>query len=190
MKAQVSPNIILLFADSAEVSLLPTITRCWTRIGQQRLILTPGVRAQKDWNWGAVDPVSGRTVHIMHPRRNNVGFRRLLAAISRAYELPSHPERKIIVFVDNDKAHDAKPVRRLLADHDHQIQLEWLPLYAPELNPQEDIWQHMRRRVTHNHYFERMDTLLEAVEEFHQQLEACPEQVLCLTGKWAKLISS
>jgi len=76
--------LILLFADSAEVSLLPTITRCWTPIGEQRVILTPGVRTPKRWNWGAVNPVTGQTVHVIHRRRNNVGFRRLLAAISRA----------------------------------------------------------------------------------------------------------
>ena len=148
LKSQVGPTFILLFADSAQVSLLPTITRCWTRIGEQRVVLTPGVRAPKRWSWGAVDPVTGRTVHVIHSRRNNVGVRRLLAAISRAYELPAHPERRVILFVDNDRAHDAKPVRQLLEKHDQQTQIEWLPTYSPELNPQEDIWQHMRRRVT------------------------------------------
>jgi hypothetical protein len=87
LKAQANSERILLFGDAAEVSLVPTITRCWTRIGKQRVILTPGVRASKWWNWGAVDPVTGRTVQIVHRRRNNVGFRRLLAAISRAYDL-------------------------------------------------------------------------------------------------------
>lgn len=190
LKAQEDPERILLFGDAAEVSLLPTITRCWTRIGQQRVILTPGVRAPKRWNWGAVAPVTGRTVHVIHRRRNNVGFRRLLAAISRAYELPAHLERQVILFVDNDKPHDAKPVRQLLAKHGHQIQIEWLPPYSPELNAQEEIWQHMRRRVTHNHYFEQLNTLLEAVESFHQELEDNPGRVLRLLAKWAKLISS
>lgn len=183
------PALILMFGDSAEVSLVPTITRCWTRIGQQRVILTPGVRAPKRWDWGAVDPVRGRTVHVIHHRRNNVGFRRLLAAISRAYELSAHPERKVILCVDNDRAHKAKAVRRLLEQHG-QIQIEWLPAYSPELNPQEDIWQYLRRRVTHNHYFQDMDALLEAVDQFHQELQDSPEQVLRLIGKWAKLISS
>ncbi len=159
-------------------------------MGKQRVILTPGVRATKCWDWGAVDAVTGRTVHIVHGRRNNVGFRRLLAAISRAYELPTHPERKVILFVDNDKAHSAKAVRQLLAVHRHRIQIEWLPAYSPELNPQEDIWQHLRRRVTHNHYFEQLDALLDAVEEFHQQLEEDSEQALHLLQKWERLIST
>jgi len=170
--------------------LFPTITRCWTRIGQQRVILTPGVRAAKRWNWGAVNPVTGQTVSVIHHRRNNVGFRRLLAAISRAYELPTHPQRKVILYVDNDRAHKAKAVRQLLEKHDNRIQLEWLPPYSPELDPQEDVWRHMRRRVTHNHYFEHMDALLEAVKQFHQELESDPDQVLRLLKKWAKLISA
>jgi len=172
------------------VSLFPTITRCWTRIGQQRVILTPGVRAAKRWNWGAVNPVTGQTVSVIHHRRNNVGFRRLLAAISRACELPTHPQRKVILYVDNDRAHKAKAVRHLLEKHENRIQLEWLPPYSPELDPQEDVWRHMRRRVTHNHYFEHMDALLEAVKQFHQELESDPDQVLRLLKKWAKLISA
>ena len=165
------------------MSLLPTITRCWTRIGQQRVILTPGVRAAKRWNWGAVNPVTGQTVSVIHHRRNNVGFRRLLAAISRAYELPTHPRRKAILYVGNDRAHKAKAIRQLLEKHDNRIQLEWLPPYSPELDPQEDVWRHMRRRVTHNHHFEHMNALLEAVQQFHQELESDPDQVLRLHKK-------
>jgi hypothetical protein len=49
--AQASTNqLILLFADAAEVSLFPAITRCWTEVGKQRVILTPGVRAAKRWD--------------------------------------------------------------------------------------------------------------------------------------------
>ena len=188
--ARAGPNLVTLFADSAEVSTFPTITRCWTRIGEQRVILTPGKRAAKRWNWGAVSPISGQTVHVIHRRRNNVGFRRLLAAISRAYDLPSHPERKVILFVDNDKAHKAKAVQHLLEKHENQIQIEWLPPYSPELDAQESVWRHMRRRVTHNHYFDHLHALLEAVEQFHQELEDDPEQVLRLLKKWTRLISS
>jgi transposase len=135
-------------------------------------------------------PVTGRTVNVIHRCRNNVGFRRLLAAISRAYDLPSHPERKVVLFIDNDRAHKAKRIHELLERHGHQIQIEWLPPYSPELNPQEDVWQDLRRCVTHNHYFEHVDELLEAVQEFHQQLESNPERVLRLLRKWARLISA
>jgi transposase len=147
------------------------------------------MRAAKRWDWGAVEPLTGRTVHVIHSRRNNVGFRRLLAAISRAYELPERPRREVVLFVDNDRAHQAKVVQQLLNKHNHQIRIEWLPSYSPELNPQEDVWQHLRRRVTHNHYFDQIGALLEAVEQFHKQIEDHPAQVLRLLKKWARHIS-
>jgi transposase len=189
-QAQRDNDLIVLWGDSAEVSLLPTITRCWTRIGQQRIIPTPGVRAAKCWDWGVVDVVSGRTLSLLHPRRNNIGLRRLLAAIARHYELGQHPQRQVILWLDNDKAHKARAVERLLSKHNYQIRIEWLPAYSPELNPQEDIWRHLRRRVTHNFYFGHMDRLQQAVRDFHQELEHTPESVLQLISKWAHLIAS
>jgi len=187
---QTNSEVILLFADAAEVSLLPTLTRCWSRIGQQRVVLTPGVHAPKYGDGGAVDPVSGRTVHILHPRRTSRGFRRLLAAISRAFELPAHPQRRIVLFVDNDQAHHTWAVQRLLSKYPTRIQLEWLPPYSPELNPQEDIWRHLRRRVTHNYYFGELGLLLDAVRFFYQDLQDHPDQVLALLKKWTHFISA
>ncbi len=52
----------------------------------------------------------GRTVHVVHRRRNKLGFRPLLATISLTYELPDLRERKVVLFVENGEAHDAKPV--------------------------------------------------------------------------------
>ena len=80
-------------------------------------------------------------------------------------------------------------VQTLLDKHHHQIQIEWLPPYSPELNPQEDLWQELRRCVTHNHYFEHIGALLEAVREFHQHLDSDPIRAIRLLKKWAKLIS-
>jgi len=189
-QAQQDTELILMCGDSAEVSLLPTITRCWTRIGQQRVIPTPGTKAEKQWDWGAVNVVTGESVHLLHARRNNVGLRRLLAAIARHYALGEHPLRRVILFLDNDKAHHAKAIQKLCAKYQHHIQLEWLPTYSPELNPQEDIWRHMRRRVTHNHYFEFMNKLQQAVNQFHQDLVNTPEQVLSLISKWSHIIAT
>lgn len=44
------------------------------------------------------------------------------------------------------------------------------------------------KRVRFSH--DTMDALLEAVEQFYQELEDDREQVLRLLGKWAELISS
>lgn len=53
------------------------------------------------------------------------------------------------------------------------------------MNPQEDIWQHTRQRVIHDHYL-HMGNLLTALEEFHHRLEQYPERVLRLLTEWAR----
>ena len=181
----------MLFADSAQVSLFPTITRCWTRIGVQPVIEAPGVRPQKRYDFGVVEPISGQVLFLTHRRRNNVGFRRLLAAIIRSYGLglDAGDERELVLFVDNASEHQAKAVGRLLAPY-RQLTLEFLPAYAPALNAQEDVWQEMRRQVTHNHYFGQMDALLEALGQFHKELETDPKRVVRLLKKWTAFIAS
>ena len=45
--------------------------------------------------------------------------------------------RPLIIVWDGLSAHHAQPVQDFLAAHPADYQLEWLPAYAPELNPEE-----------------------------------------------------
>lgn len=44
------------------------------------------------------------------------------------------------------------------------------------------LWKYMRRKVTHNHLFESMGTLVEAVEAFFARLDSHPAEVLSVIG--------
>jgi len=45
--------------------------------------------------------------------------------------------RPLIIIWDGLPAHRARPVQRFLAAHARDYQIEWLPPYAPDLNPEE-----------------------------------------------------
>lgn len=45
--------------------------------------------------------------------------------------------RKIIMIVDNYRVHKSVAVRQWLEERKHQLELEYLPAYCPELNPDE-----------------------------------------------------
>ena len=49
----------------------------------------------------------------------------------------------LIVLLDNGKVHRCDPVRELLA-HTSRLHLEPFPPYAPELNPDEGVWNHLK----------------------------------------------
>lgn len=51
--------------------------------------------------------------------------------------------RKFILVLDRYSAH-RKAVRLLRAEHPDWFEVEWLPAYAPDLNPVEMVWNHAK----------------------------------------------
>jgi transposase len=59
----------------------------------------------------------------------------------------SYPDRKIFLICDNHSTHDAKDVKRWVAERAERIELNFLPSYSPELNPDEYLNQDLKRHM-------------------------------------------
>lgn len=57
-------------------------------------------------------------------------------------------DRKIFLIVDGHPAHKAKLVQSFVAENADRIELFFLPPYAPELNPDELAWAHLKARIS------------------------------------------
>ena len=57
-----------------------------------------------------------------------------------------------------------------------------LPTYSPKLNPVERFWRHLRRKVTHNHFFQTLEQLMDAVFSFFRNMAASPDLVRGVVG--------
>jgi transposase len=55
--------------------------------------------------------------------------------------------KPIIVIADNARYHKDGPVKRFLQPTPEGIRVEHLPTYSPELNPDEQVWNHLKRRL-------------------------------------------
>ncbi len=58
--------------------------------------------------------------------------------------------RKLLVIWDGLAAHKSRLVRDFVARLDGAIQLERLPAYAPEINPVEYLWAHLKQHEVGN----------------------------------------
>lgn len=63
----------------------------------------------------------------------------------------SIPDRKIHLICDNHTTHHAKAVKRWVAEHADRIQLHFLPAHSPELNPDEQLNQDVKRHMREVH---------------------------------------
>ncbi len=56
-------------------------------------------------------------------------------------------DRKVFLIVDGGPAHKAKMVKNVIEKNSGAIELFFLPPYAPELNPDELAWAHLKTRI-------------------------------------------
>ena len=52
--------------------------------------------------------------------------------------------RPIFLVLDGHSAHKSKPVREYVGSLEGQLRLFFLPPYSPELNPDEQVWNHVK----------------------------------------------
>lgn len=80
--------------------------------------------------------------------------------------------RSLIVVLDRWSVH--RKAARLLRD-DHRFAFEWLPSYAPDLNPVEHVWNHTKYGDLANYVPENLTELECAVDGSLQEIRHTPE---------------
>ncbi len=83
---------------------------------------------------GLVAPLDGPARLVARHVRGSVRWPQVLAALRAVRRRIGRP---LVVVWDRLSAHRAKPVQAFVAAHPADSRLEWLPPYAPELNPEE-----------------------------------------------------
>ena len=132
----------LVFVDESGLSERPSVVRTWAPIGQ-----TP----QLTFNhaWGKLSVIAGITWWQFYFRL----YRGSIKA-AQAVEFLGHLRRQVkgrlLVIWDGLAVHRSRRVQDYVERSAAQIALARLPAYAPELNPAEYIWGHLKRHALAN----------------------------------------
>jgi transposase len=156
------PDQTVVFMDEVDINLNPEIGFMWMQRARQAEVVTPGVNAKNylagslNWRTGALlAPVTGT-------RRNGQLVAEHLEELCRRLRC----YKVIHVIWDNAKIHDCAVVQEVLAKHAERLQVHFLPKYAPECNPVERVWWHLREEITRNHQCQSLEELIERVIEW------------------------
>ncbi len=140
----------LIWVDESGFYLLPSVVRTYAPIGQ-----TPRLRAPCSYERLSV--ISGITPAgnlLMQVCEHSLRGPQVVAFLKH---LLRHLQGKLLVLWDGASIHRCQFVKEFLAQQsDDRLQVERLPSYAPELNPDEGIWRYLkqvelRNVVCHNH---------------------------------------
>src|SRR5438093_846191 len=84
---------------------------------------------------------------------------------------------KVILIVDGHPSHTAKAVQRYLDGMEGRLELERLPSYAPDLNPDEFVWSHMKKNGVSKKPLKQNEALRDRVEADLLAIKADPALV-------------
>lgn len=89
-----------------------------------------------------------------------------------------HRRRKPVhLILDSLPAHKRAIVSEYVASTEGRLTLHFLPGYAPDLNPDELVWSHVKRTGTARHPLQRGETLREKIEEQLAKIQKLPSLI-------------
>ena len=80
---------------------------------------------------------------------------------------------KVFLVVEGHPAHTAKRAQRHVESLAGRWELHRLPTYAPDLNPDEFVWSHMKKNGVSKKPLKQNESLRDRVEEDLLKIKAC-----------------
>jgi len=104
---------------------------------------------QYSFNWKKLSAVAGITWwnFYFQLREGSIRSPQVVEFLSH---LKRHIKKKLLVIWDRSKIHRSRLVQQFVASQKGSICLEYLPAYAPELNPVEYIWGYWKHHELPN----------------------------------------
>ena len=151
-KLAVERGAWLCFEDEAGHTLRPPKARTWAPRGQTPVIPVSGKGSGRISVAGLFCVHPSERTHLLYRikiHRKRKGERNSFAETDYAALLDAahqHLKADLVVIWDNLNTHISAAMRQLIAARDwlHVIQL---PAYAPDLNPTESVWSHVKHSL-------------------------------------------
>jgi transposase len=153
----------LVFVDESGFLLIPSVRKTWSPVGQ-----TPVLHHR--YIHDRISAISGISVC---PKRfhctlycqlyeDNIQSEEVAAFLRHLlHQVHGH----LIILLDNGKTHRGEPVQELLA-RTTRLHLEPFPPYAPELNPDEGVWNQLKSTLANG----RPDTQEELMDVLSDEI--------------------
>ena len=129
-------DIVLLFQDESEALTHPYLARAWAKRGCDLRVQAPG-QARKRALIGVLDCAAHKLIVSTSATKLSSDFIAFLNRLDTVYgPCPGRPDKPVVLVLDNGPIHTSKASQAALAARPW-LTVEWLPKYAPELNPEE-----------------------------------------------------
>ena len=132
----------IVFIDESGLSERPHRCRTWSPRGQTPVL-------QYHFNWKVLSAIAGITLWTFYFRLYP-GTIRSPQVVDFLRRLLRQIPGDLLIIWDGLRQHRSRMVKDFVDAQDGRLTLEYLPAYAPELNPTECIWGYWKRHELPN----------------------------------------
>lgn len=153
-------DTVILAGDEMILTTATTVQKVWLPVGEYpKIEVSTGGRKRRNV-YGFLNLRTGRE-HAWKTEYQTMYVSRDILKKVRA----SYPKRKIVIFWDNAGWHKGRVAQEYVRE-DGNMEIVWLPRYAPDENPQEKVWKAGRSAVTHNEYIADIDVATDRLVKY------------------------
>ena len=160
-----------MFADEARFGRMNRPRPCWAPRPIRPEVASQLIR-QYIYLYGAVCPQDGTCVYLIMPTSNTECFQNFLNVLSRRFA-----RQDILLVLDGAPNHRSRDL--VVPDN---ITLLFLPPYAPELNPKENLWDEIREKIFKNYALKSIDAVRTKLDAAIGYIERKPNLVKSITS--------
>jgi len=154
----------VFFLDEAGIRSDAALQRTWGIKGKTPEVQTSGKR-QSLSAMSAVNPLGAFWYTIYTQRLNAIVFIEFIKDFMRTRH------KSVFLIVDGHPSHKAKIVKQYVEETQGKLELYLLPGYAPELNPDEFVWNHIRQIGVSKKPLKKDESLKTRVEKDLSQIK-------------------
>lgn len=160
----------VFFLDEAGFSSEPALGRTYGLKGHTPIVPTTGQR-QKVNAISAISAKGGFWSDVYTGNLNAARFLEFLKAFRRG------GRGKVFLIVDGHPSHRAKIIKEYVQSTGGMLELHFLPPYAPDLNPDEFVWQHAKTNGVSKKPLKQNESLRQRVEADMEAMRKNPKLV-------------
>lgn len=160
---------VILFADQVGVRSDHLSGSTWGRVGQTPTVARTGKRFSRG-AMSAISPRGDMRFTVFAGRFDTAEFLTFCTRLISGYDT------KIHLVADGHPVHRSKATKKWMAEHAEEIELHYLPAYAPHLNPDELVNADLKRTLADKTITSR-DQMELAVRSFFRRVQKLPGHV-------------
>ncbi len=165
-----SSDVVVYALDETSVRMESNNRASWSVVGAPPILEKNGSHKGINIVGSTCIFNNHHTVNDIYDSTTSIKSEKIVTHLN--YLLDINPGKKVVVFLDNARTHTSNLMQAFCLEKKLQLELIFLPKYSPDMNPQENIWNHLKAKLFRPSSRSCVNELISNVKDIFDELNS------------------